>query len=251
MNNAMQLDETNLNTQHQARQSYIDCLDGVVRVPLDSAGTRKISKRARGSSRGGIPYFSPLLQKYIVLKTESHLEGSSLFVAMSDPNVVHIWDQPTSINYEDADGKLAHYTADARLEYRCGRKVLVETKPSAVARSQRIDLKLRYIADFVPPEFADKITLFTDKSCPRWFVADARLLHEFSKHPDTEADNAIADIANDLDGEITMGALAARTGLAGRGFRAAFRAVFRGDLQRTRARGLSPDSRVAVSGHVA
>lgn len=48
------VDETNLNIRHQAWESYIDCLAGTVRVPLDSAGTRKFGNEARASSSGGI-----------------------------------------------------------------------------------------------------------------------------------------------------------------------------------------------------
>lgn len=235
------------NLHSDARASYIDCHDGTVSVPLPCAGTRKLSKRARGSSRGGIPYFSPLLNKYIELKTESHLEGSALFVAMADPDVIHIWDQPKSIDYKGSDGKPAEYTADARIEYASGLKVLVETKPHMVVRKDRTDLKLQRIAPFISSDFADKITLFTELSCPRWFVEDARRLHEFCKHPDQEADAAIREVARHFDGEVTLAVLSARTGLAGRGFRAAVRAVFRGDMKRLEARALSPSSRVATS----
>lgn len=234
--------EYNYKVECEIRQSYLDCSGGVVRVPLSSAGTRKLSKRARGSSRGGIPYLSPKFQKYITLKTESHLEGSALFVAMADPNVVHIWDQPTAVKYIDEKGRSAEYTADARIEYKCGRKALVEVKPFAIAQKQRTREKLANIARFVSPDFADGVKLFTDKSCPRWFINDAMRLYEFNKHPDFEADEAIRHAIDGLKGEVTLRSLAKMTGLEGRGFRAAFRAVFRDELKRSKARGLKPDS---------
>ncbi|WP_143849584.1 TnsA endonuclease N-terminal domain-containing protein, partial [Octadecabacter ascidiaceicola] len=179
-----------------ARQSYVDCFQGVVKIPLESAGTRKLSKRSRQSSRGGIPFFSQKLKKYITLKTESHLEGAGLFVAMADPEVVHIWDQPSSVTYTCEDGREVAYTADALIEYRSGFRVLLETKPFAIAQRRNTELKLKYIAQFVPPEFANQISLFTEKSCPKWFVADARRLHEFSKHPDASLIEADANKQN-------------------------------------------------------
>lgn len=235
----------NLQSDNTAIQSYVDCSQGVVKVPLQSAGTRKLSKKSRQSSRGGIPYFSPKLQNYITLKTESHLEGACLYVAMADPNVVHIWDQPKSVMYRDWDGRKAEYTADALIEYRSGLKVLVETKPFAVAERRGTKCKLGRIADYVPPEFADRISLFTEKSCPKWLVADARRLHEFRKHPDAEADEAIRDVIDRLSGAVTLGTMVKETGLAGRGFRAAFRAVFRGEIQRIKAAPLTLDSLVS------
>lgn len=234
-----------------ARQSYVDCSFGVVKIPLESAGTRNLSKRSRQSSRGGIPYFSQKLKKYITLKTESHLEGASLFVAMADPEVVHIWDQPSSVTYACEDGREVAYTADALIEYRSGFKVLVETKPFAIAQRRNTELKLKYIAQFIPPEFASQISLFTEKSCPKWFVADARRLHEFSKHSDPEADDAVRNVIDCLVGETTMGALVRETGLAGRGFRAAYRAVFRGEIRRLKAASLTTDSLVVKGGSIA
>ncbi len=227
-----------------ARQSYVDCSQGIVRAPMGSAGTRKLSKRSRQSSRGGIPYFSPKLQKYVTLKTESHLEGACHYVAMADPNVVHIWDQPKPVKYYEWDGRKAEYTADALIEYRSGLKVLVETKPSAIAIKHQTELKLTRVAEFVPADFANQVTLFTEKSCPKWLVADARRLHEFQKHPDPEADDAIREVIDRLSGTTTLGALAGKTDLAGRGFRAAFRAVFRGEIQRANAGSLTASSSV-------
>jgi|GEM_PF-6013572 len=240
-----------LKSEPCARQSYVDCSSGVVKIPLESAGTRKLSKRSRQSSRGGIPFFSQKLKKYITLKTESHLEGSCLFVAMADPEVVHIWDQPSSVTYACEDGREVAYTADALIEYRSGYKVLVETKPFAVAQRRNTELKLKHIEQFLPPEFANRISLFTEKSCPKWFVADARRLHEFSKHPDREADDAVRNVIDRLVGETTMGALVRETGLAGRGFRAAYRAVFRGEIRRLKAASLTTGSLLAKGGSIA
>ncbi|WP_232816413.1 hypothetical protein [Paracoccus zhejiangensis] len=80
-------------------------------------------------------------------------------------------------------------------------------------------------------DLADDLVLVTDSDFTRAQAQNALRFIEFTKKPDPDADNALINAMKSLRGIVKMADLAAMTGFAGRGYRAAFRAAFRGQLR--------------------
>ncbi|WP_226554435.1 hypothetical protein [Celeribacter naphthalenivorans] len=83
----------------------------------------------------------------------------------------------------------------------------------------------------LPIGFADRVCLVTERNRHRIEVQNAELLNFFRRCSDDEADRIIAEQIKKLSCDIAICELIKPTGLAARGFRSVFRAIYAGELQ--------------------
>lgn len=86
--------------------------------------------------------------------------------------------------------------------------------------------------------------LITERSyCPS-AARNAQKLHDFRRAPDPEADGSIEALVRGLNGPTTIAELVEASGLGGRAFRAAFRAIYAGILRTLEPGDILPTTRI-------
>lgn len=201
-----------------------------VTLPLMSRATRKVAMRSRFSCRG----WTTVARKHdghrFRVQFESLLELLSIHMATTRPNFADLIEQPFEVSFIDASGKKGRHHIDLLVVLTDGRRLAIAVKPAAKVTDVFRE-KLGAIKRHLPDELADDLILVTDQSFTRAQAQNALRYIEFSKHADQEADRALTDALEKRKGIVSMADLATLTGLAGRGYRAAFRAAFEGQIQ--------------------
>ncbi|WP_119749191.1 hypothetical protein [Paracoccus onubensis] len=201
-----------------------------VTLPLMSRATRKVAMRSRFSCRGWTWITRKSDGRRIRVQFESLLELLTIQMTATLANFVDLIEQPFEVPFVDAMGKSGKHHVDMLAILEDGRKLAIAVKPA-----ERVTAKFREtlaaVKRHLPDELADDLILITDQDFTRAQAQNALRYVEFSKHLDREADNALERVLGSIHGIIKMNDLARLTGLAGRGYRAAFRAAFHGQLQ--------------------
>jgi hypothetical protein len=151
-------------------------------------------------------------------------------MATTRPNFADLIEQPFEVSFIDASGKKGRHHIDLLVVLTDGRRLAIAVK-SAAKVTDVFREKLGAIKRHLPGELADDLILVTDQSFTRAQAQNALRYIEFSKQADPVADLALAAALEKRKGIVSMGDLATLTGLAGRGYRAAFRAAFEGQIQ--------------------
>ena len=179
---------------------------------------------------------------------ESLLEMKVLHLLLARPDIWDLWEQPERIRYVDADGTTKLTFFDFLITLRCGRKIAIAVKPAAIVEGTGFRQELELIRASTPLSFADDVVLVTDRSFTPADARNAERLQEFRRTPDEEADEIITELLRGLRSETTIAALVASSGLDGRGFRAAFRAIYSGSARLVTEGDISPKSEVMSEG---
>ena len=219
-----------------------------ITLPAASRASRKIATKSRFSVRGFVVAVFPEEPDGRRVSFESGLERDFVLLMLARRDVASIVEQPFSLTWIDGAGRPARYTPDFLLTLTDGRRLAVEVKRAERVRRKRIDTTLAAIAAQLPAELADGVALFTDEHFQAWEAVNAAQLHEARKRPDPEADHALANAAEQLNGDIGVGSLAALLGLGGRGFRSILRGISGGGLRLVTRGIIGPQSRVAAGG---
>jgi len=206
-------------------------VDQTFTSPSPSRATRKILKRSRVSCRGASAVRLPENDRLQVVQFESKLEQRVKFMLLARHDVCDIWEQPPSISYVDRRGKPRIHTFDFLVAMRSGRKIAVAVKPHARLKKGRFLDELKYIRAAMLGSFADDVVLVTDRQISKSAALNAARLQDFLKNPDPEADECIASLASHLDAETTIAELVEKSKMAGRAYRAIFKAVFSGRIK--------------------
>ncbi len=213
-----------------------------------SRSTRRINPRSRGSGRGMMSCLLPSWDHNRRVVYESILEMKVLHLLLARPDIWDLWEQPERIRYVDADGNAKSTVFDFLATLRCGRKVAVAVKPAAIVEETGFRQELELIRAATPLSFADDVVLVTDRSFTPADARNAERLQEFRRAPDDEADQIIGELLRGLQCETTIAELVASSGLDGRGFRAAFRAIYSGGAKLVTAGDISPKSQIMMGG---
>lgn len=218
------------------------------RRPQPSRSTRRINARARVSGRGMIPCLLPSWDGPRRVVCESILEMKVLYLLLARPDIWDLWEQPERIRYFDADSNAKSAVFDFLVTLRCGLKIAVAVKPAAIVEKSGFRQELELIRTATPLAFADDVALVTDRSFAPADARNAERLHEFRRVPDEEADQVILRLLQDLQSITTIAELVTLSGLDGRGFRAAFRAIYSGGAKLVTAGDIAPKSQIMAGG---
>lgn len=211
---------------------------------LPSRATRKPPARSKASSRGHVPAQTQKDPALRLRYFESKREQEVLFLLLARPDVVDIWDQPPPVPYRDTEGRPKTHTFDYLITLVNGRRIAIAVKPAAIVERYGFRDTLKLIRAAMPLRFADDIVLVTERSyCPS-AARNAQKLHDFRRTADAEADEAIAALIRALSRPTTLAELAQKSGLGGRAFRAAFRAIYAGLLRTLDAGDILPSTRI-------
>lgn len=215
--------------------------------PLPSKATRRPSVRSKSSSRGhvvggGSSYGSPPRLRYF----ESKREQDVLYLLLARPDVVDVWDQPPPVSYRDATGRKRSHVFDFLITLTSGQRIAIAVKPAAIAERQSFRETLQRIRAATQLSFANEIVLVTERSyCPS-AARNAQKLHDFRRVPDPEADSSMETLVRDLRGPATIADLVDASGLGGRAFRAAFKAIYAGLLRVLEPGDILPTTRIVA-----
>lgn len=214
--------------------------------PLPSRATRKPSARSKASSRGHVTGGSPSDASPRLRYFESKREQEVLYLLLARPDVTDVWDQPSPVSYRDATGRKRSHTFDFLITLTDGRRIAIAVKPAARVERQGFRDTLQLIRAATPLSFADEVVLITERSYTPSAARNAQKLHDYRRTADPEADQAIADLMQGLSGPTTIAELVETSGLGGRAFRAAFKAIYAGLLRVLDAGDILPSTRIAM-----
>lgn len=205
--------------------------DDFYRPPEPTTAGLMFPARSKLTVRGFTLAKTPAEQRWRQIISASQGERETCLLALADPNLWNLHDQPETVGYVDVDGRRRTHRFDYLAEYRDGRKVAFAVKPAS--RAERIGFRatLEAIRRDLPIGFADKVCLVTEHNRHPKEVLNAQLLNFFRRSPDEHADALTLERVSSLSEELSIHDLIAPLGLGARGYRAAFRAIFSGLLQ--------------------
>ncbi len=201
-----------------------------VQLPLMSRSPREISMRSRYSCRGWTWITRKSDGRRIRVQFESLLEFLVIHMVATRANFADLIEQPFEVAYVDATGRERRHTIDFLVILDDGTRLATTVKP-ATKVTQEFREELAAVKRHLPSDLADDLILVTDNDFTRAQAQNALRFIEFTKKPDPDADNALINAMKSLHGIVKMTDLTAMTGIAGRGYRAAFRAAFCGQIR--------------------
>lgn len=105
---------------------------------------------------------------------ESVLERDAYYIAMADPNVVMIYDQPPPVRYQSDDGKLHDHWFDILIQRQDGLRIAIDIKPERMVEKSGI-LELHKLIRLQSRDFgADVIALRTERQITRQRAKNAQ-----------------------------------------------------------------------------
>ena len=225
--------------------NYTD--DHTFRPPNKSTGVKYFPARSKSSVRGFGIFEMPAEDHARQIIYESDLERKTLLMLCAQTNIWNVHDQPSRIPYTDFSGAQAIHIPDYLAQYKCGLRVAIAVKPSNRVQRTNFRRTLQAVRKHMSPSFADRLALVTEKSLPQAEVENATFLQFCRQHRDKEADHLVAKAVAHLSEETSISDLVIEVGLNGRGFRAIFRAIYRGELIADRQKVISTSSCVSRS----
>lgn len=164
-----------------------------------------------------------------VMNTDSLTEKRVAFVLQARHDVAGLENQ-VLFTWGPEDGPKERHIFDFRATMMDGSRVGIMVKYDKKLSDEEFFAKSSRIASNVTPDFADRVTLMTEKHLDPVAVHNATLLNAVRK-PDPDADAIMRDMVSNLIGAAKIGDLIAHTGLGGRGFRSIARLIGAHELE--------------------
>lgn len=219
--------------------------DDFYRPPAPTTAGLMFPARSKFTVRGFILAKSPAENSWRQIIFASQAERDTCLLALADPDLWNLHDQPEAVGYVDVDGRQRTHRFDYLAEYRNGSKVALAVKPVEQAKRLNFRATLAAIRRDLPIGFADKVCLVTERNRHPKKLQNAQLLNFFRRCEDEEADALIAERIAKLSEELSIFDLIQPTALGARGYRAAFRAIYSGLLRANTLELVSVNSIVA------
>ena len=198
--------------------------------PLPSRSTRRIARRSKSSSRGGIVVQLPGWARSRIVFFESRLELNVLYLILARGDVVDVWEQPPSISYRDVTGKRRSHFFDFLIVLKSGRRIAIAVKPAKIAARSKFVSDLKCIRQDIRKDFADDALLITDQDFTKAEAQNAERYVDFSRHKIEGAEYNLKEVIASTSFPTTIAALATKLDLGGDGFRSVFLAIYEGLL---------------------
>jgi|GEM_PF-2577911 len=157
-------------------------------------------------------------------------EGCVIMNLASHPEVVNIMEQFTRVDYVDESGDDRHSRVDAHVLMASGEEVLVSVKYHEKAKRASYLAEIANIAGQCSPEIADRFIVVSRYSFHRNWRENSQKIHYARRGWDPEADAIVLDAACSMPESFRFNDLVEKSGLEGRGWRAAVRLIGDGDL---------------------
>ena len=170
---------------------------------------RRIARRSKSSSRGGIVVQLPGWTRSRIVFFESRLELNVLYVLLARGGVVDVWEQPPSISYRDATGKRRNHFFDFLIGLKSGRRIAVAVKPAKIAARLKFVSDLKCIRQEMRKDFADAVLLITDQDFTKAEAQNAERYVDFARHRNADNQQNLRDRIKSTSFPTTVGALAA------------------------------------------
>lgn len=209
--------------------NHID--DDSYRPPEPTTAGLMFPARSKHTVRGFTFAKTPAENRWRQIIFASQAERDTCLLALADPNLWNLHDQPETVGFVDVDGRQRTHRFDYLAEYCDGSKVALAVKPEEQAKRLNFRATLVAIRRDLPIGFADKVCLITERNRHPKEVQNAQLLSFFRRSEDEEADALIAERIATLSEALSIFDLIEPTALGARGYRAAFRAVYSGLLR--------------------
>ncbi|MAU43572.1 MAG: hypothetical protein CMP09_01760 [Yangia sp.] len=158
-----------------------------------------------------------------VMKTDSLTEKRVALVLLARPDVTSLENQ-VAFGWVARDGTKHTHFFDFLVTMADGSRVAIMVKYDDKLGQEEFRDEISKIAAQVPPEFADRVTLMTEKHLDPVDIFNSTLFNAV-RFPDDEADAAMRQTIGRLNGAARIGDLIAHTGLGGRGFRSIARLI--------------------------
>ena len=214
-----------------------DYEDDFYRPPATTTAGLMFPARSKLTVRGFTLAKLPAENEWRQIISASQGERETCLLALADPQLWNLHDQPTPVGFIDVDGRQRTHRFDYLAEYRDGRKIGLAVKPHERAEKLNFRETLQAIRRDLPKAFADGVCLVTERNRHPQEVLNAQLLNFFRRCEDVEADALVAERVAGLSDELSISELIQPLNLGARGFRAAFRAIYT-DLLRAEKREL-------------
>lgn len=200
-------------------------------APRASRSTRNMSVRSRGRTFVETGAFLPHEGEGQKVEFDSLGEFDAFTTTSALYPVADMVEQPSAIDYFDADGRRRRKVIDQVYTLKDGTRIAAEIKPAERARAQNLEEKLGYVAAAMPDDFADYLVLITEENYDQWEALNARRLFAYRREDDPEAAAIIAELAAEIDLPVTIRELIARAAIGGRAWPEIFKAIYAGVLR--------------------
>lgn len=177
-----------------------------------------------------------------VMHTESLTEKHVAFALLARPDVVEVKNQVLFTWDAEDDSKKWHHF-DLFITKTDGIRVAIMVKYDEKLSFEEFQAEIADIASHVTAEFADRVTIMTEKHLDPVDLHNAKLFKAVRRR-DPEVDMAMRDAVSDLVGAAKIGDLVAHTGLGGRGFRSIARLIGARELELQRPMRIDYDTHV-------
>ena len=224
--------------------------DDFYRPPAKTTAGLMFPARSKQTVRGFTLAKLPAENEWRQIISASQGERETCLLALADPQLWNLHDQPTPVGFTDVDGRQRTHRFDYLAEYRDGTRIGLAVKPHERAEKLNFRQTLQAIRRDLPKSFADAVCLVTERNRHPKEVQNAQLLNFFRRSVDPEADALVTERVAGLSEELSIADLIKPLDLGARGFRAAFRAIYTDLLRAQKQELISNHTIVAPKGDV-
>lgn len=212
--------------------------------PLSSRAMRRIARRSKSSSRGGVVVHLPSWARPRVVYFESKLEQRVLFLLLARGDLADLWEQPPSMTYRDERGNRRTHYFDFLIQLSSGRRVAIAVKPAKRAMQLDFVKELGCIRSAMHKDFADDLILITDQDFTKAEALNAERYHEFSRSRNEAAFARLRDSIRTMAFPRSVAELARSLDAGDQSFRTVFIAIYEGLLSVDRTQPIDADTSV-------
>ena len=216
--------------------------------PLPSRATRRIGKRNKISSRGGVVVQLPSWERPRIVYFESKLEQRVMFLLLARGDVIDLREQSPLVRYFDDQGQPKHHFIDFYIVLQSGRRIAIVVKPAKIAARTKFMRELRNIRTAIRKDFADDLVLITDQDFTRDEALNAERYHDFSRYRCPATYDRLHALVSTISFPTTVGNLARALDADGSSFRTIFIAIYEGLLTADRTSKIDADTLISKGG---